>query len=451
MQLESTICPRCGAAPLVCDDASLRCGACDTAFPIIDGVPWLFAEPRVAFSHWRQSFDLEIKRIRANLGAVGDALKTKTSALTRSRLEHLEAAYTSHADELIELLKPLSLAGDPNTQATSLALKTRLPPQLGINSYTANPHRDWAWGDAENEASVDAILATLESRTPQHVLVLGSGSGRLAYDIHERLQPETTVAFDVNPLLAYLCHRLAAGQTVELHEFPLAPKSLDDTAVEQTLAAPKPARDGFSVVVGDVRRLPYRHGFDWVVTPWLVDVVDLPFHDLGAAINQLLTDDGAWTSFGSVTFANRDPLLRLSPEEMLAEVSAAGFDDPSVDERVIPYLVSPHSRHARHEQVLTFTANKREQVKAPARHQALPDWIVEGRQPVPLGRSFKLQAETTRIHAMIMSMIDGKRSLRAMAKLMEKRGLMSARDAEEAIRGFLITMFDESERPDRLG
>ena len=43
-----------------------------------------------------------------------------------------------------------------------------------------------------------------------------------------------------------------------------------------------------------------------------------------------------------------------------------------------------------------------------------------------------------------MSLIDGKRSLRDMAILMEAQRLMPAKEAEAAIRGFLIKMFEEA-------
>jgi hypothetical protein len=50
----------------------------------------------------------------------------------------------------------------------------------------------------------------------------------------------------------------------------------------------------------------------------------------------------------------------------------------------------------------------------------------------------------TRVHAFVMSLIDGKRSLKDMAALMEAQRLMPREDAEEAIRGFLIKMLDEA-------
>ena len=82
----------------------------------------------------------------------------------------------------------------------------------------------------------------------------------------------------------------------------------------------------------------------------------------------------------------------------------------------------------------------------PARHQSLPDWISKGRSPVPLLSAFQSQAMSTRIHAFIMSLIDGKRSLKDIAGVMEEQQLMVRDDAETAIRGFLIKMFDETGR-----
>ena len=103
----------------------------------------------------------------------------------------------------------------------------------------------------------------------------------------------------------------------------------------------------------------------------------------------------------------------------------------------------PESRHGRLEEVVTMRAVKQIEVPQPERHQALPDWIVSGKQPVPLTQSFQSQATVTRIHAYIMSLIDGKRTLEDMAATMEQQKLMQKPEAISAIRGFLITMFEE--------
>ena len=47
-----------------------------------------------------------------------------------------------------------------------------------------------------------------------------------------------------------------------------------------------------------------------------------------------------------------------------------------------------------------------------------------------------------------MSLIDGQRSIRDMAKVLEAQRLMPAQQAEQAIRGFLTTMHEEAIRRD---
>ena len=107
---------------------------------------------------------------------------------------------------------------------------------------------------------------------------------------------------------------------------------------------------------------------------------------------------------------------------------------------------SPASRHGRVETVFTFCAKKTGTAKRPARHQALPDWIVTAKAAVPLLPSFRTQAMSTQIYTFIMSLIDGRRSIDDMAKVLEQQQLMTRKEAIPAIRRFLTKMYDDSER-----
>jgi hypothetical protein len=109
-------------------------------------------------------------------------------------------------------------------------------------------------------------------------------------------------------------------------------------------------------------------------------------------------------------------------------------------------MSSPASRHGRRERVFSFSSYKERNAKKPPRHAALPDWIVTGKEPVPLTSSFRQQAMTTQIYSFIMSLIDGKRSIKDMAIVLEKQKLMTKEEAEPAIRSFMIRMYDDSKR-----
>ena len=190
--------------------------------------------------------------------------------------------------------------------------------------------------------------------------------------------------------------------------------------------------------------------FDTVITPWLIDILSEDLRIFAKRINQLLKDDGRWVSFGSLAFEHPDRARRYSPDEVAEIAVEAGFDNPDMREDTIPYMCSPLSRHGRQEQTVTFRADKQKKVKAPARHKALPDWIVVGKEPVPILPAFQTQAMSTRIYAFIMSLIDGKRSIEDMAGLLEQQRLMPKEEAVPAIRSFLTRMYDDSQRNPNL-
>jgi hypothetical protein len=123
---------------------------------------------------------------------------------------------------------------------------------------------------------------------------------------------------------------------------------------------------------------------------------------------------------------------------------AAGFAAPPVAAATMPSPHSPARRPGRRETVFTFSALKSRTVARPPRHRALPDWIVTGREPVPLSAAFQAQAISTRIHAFVMSLIDGKRSLNDMAAVFEAQRLMPRDEAAAAIRLFLIRMYEDA-------
>lgn len=439
-------CPRC-QQPL----AALHCPACRVDYPLLGDVPWLFADPQAAVSDWRNRWHFALARLDDEQQRARAALAARPAPATARRLERLAAGYESQRVALKQLLAPLELA-QGGALETHLALRTRLPSTLGITSYDANVHRDWCWGETETRAALAELQALIDDPgSDAHVLVIGAGAGRLAYDLHQATTSALTLAVDVNPLLTWVGHRVSRGETVHLTEFPLAPRTADQVAVCRALSAPRPARPGLEFVLADLLRLPLRPGqFDLVITPWLLDVVEADTHWLVQRINQLLRPDGRWLNQGSVAFQNAAPERRYTLEELTDMAQALGFATPEVREAELPYMACPDSRHARRELVASFAARKLADAPRPGRRDALPDWIVTGRAPIPALPAFQTQAMTTRVHAFIMSLIDGRRTLRDMAKVMEQQQLMPYRDAEQALRGFLIKMYDEAQRAQGL-
>ncbi|MDJ0813019.1 MAG: methyltransferase domain-containing protein [Woeseiaceae bacterium] len=446
---ELLACPRCDKAPLDENDGVFRCKACKIDFPSIDGIPWMFAEPQASLGEWRGRLQFALQSLSQEAASLDSELKDKDlRPLTRRRVERYRKATDTHRRKLQKLLQPLDVQSLQGNYESYLALRTRLPVDQGLNTYYANVHRDWSWGDEENQASLKQLQSVLhENAELGKVLVLGAGAGRLAYDLHMQMDCDATVAMDFNPLLLLIAKTVANGDTLKMYEFPIAPRSLEDDAVLRTLAAPEVVRDGFYLVLGDALRTPFAAGsFDTVVTPWLIDIISEDLPVLAARINALLKPEGRWVNFGSLAFATPERARRYSPEETKAIIAESGFSDPYVSEATIPYMCSPASRHGRQERVFSFSAYKERNTDAPARHRALPDWIVTGKEPVPLSPAFRSQAMTTQIYSFMMSLIDGKRTIQDMAVVLEKQQLMTRAEAEPAIRAFLTKMYDDAQK-----
>ncbi len=438
-------CPRCDA-PLEHRSQEYFCTGCKVGFSEFDGIPFLFSEPAAAWNAWRGRINHELARLAAQSEQLKQELDTPGLLdSSRRRLERLLSASNDQQRRLRTLMASMLGASPPAMRASYLALRTRLPTDQGLNTYYQNLHRDWVWGGDENSRSCELVSSLLPGES-NCMLVLGAGAGRLAYDLHQARDSGQTVALDFNPLLLSVAKRAAQGDSVSLWEFPIAPRRMEDCAVLNEITASR-ARSGLEFVLADALRPPFVAGsFDVVVTPWLSDILPVDLGELAARINRLLSTGGCWINFGSLAFAQPAFSLRYTLQECVGVVRARGFGELSHREDEIPYLDSPHSRHGRREQVVTWCAEKTAEAPPLQRYSALPDWLVTGREPVPLTQSFELQAASTRIHAFVMSMIDGKRSIRDMAGLMEDQGLMQAREAEGVIREFMIRMHDESQR-----
>ena len=446
--VDSLACPRCDRTPLETGADGVRCGGCRIDFPYVGGIPWLFAEPTATLGEWRGRLHFSLQKLEHEHGRLLAAqARAASSNLTRGRLERLAAATRDHAARLKALLAPLAIELSTASYETYLALRTRLPADQGLTTYYDNVHRDWVWGDEENDAAHAIVNEALQEMPPGKLLVLGAGAGRLAYDLHERNRPLMTVMLDFNPLLLTVAQQVTRGAALELYEFPLAPIDLEHQAVLSTLRAPAPARRGLHCVLADAHRPPFAKGsFDTVITPWLIDILPEPFEVFCGRVNALLAPEGRWINFGSLSFHASDPALHYSRDECVDIVAQTGFAAPRVAERVIPYMCSPASRHGRRERIFCFAATKRANAGKVPRHEALPDWLVRGREPVPQLDSFRTQAAATRIHAFIMSLIDGRRSLGDMAQVLADQKLMTREEAEPAIRSFLAKMYEESRR-----
>jgi hypothetical protein len=425
------------------------CGACSSGYPVIGEVPWLFPDPRQALAEWRGRLSLLTQHLASEAAAMrAEAESPGCTETTRRRLTHVAAAHDDQVAKLNALLAPIGLDQASAGQGTLQALGTRLPTEQGLTNYYVNLHRDWCWGDEENAAALAEIRAALGGSLAGlgRTLVQGAGAGRLAYDLHQEGDAPLTVATDFNPLLLFAAREIYAGRAVELYEFPIAPRRIADHALLRRLAAPAPARAGLELVAADALQPPFADGaFDTVVTPWFIDIIGEALPRVAARINLLLKPGGRWINFGSLAFSRASFAERVGLEEVAELLPRAGFAPLAPREQTVPYMRSPASRHARQEQVVTWVTEK---LSAPAeqpRQRQLPDWLLQAEKPVPRTRAFEMQQVSSRVHAFLLALINGERSIRDMARVLVEQRLMSSQEAEAQVRLFLARLHEESE------
>lgn len=430
-------CPGCAATTLASGPSCVSCGL---SFPTTEGLPWLYAAPEAAIGEWKGQFLAYLHSLEADVKRIQEALKTGARASTRTRLETLEKAKKAHGREILEFLKALPLAyREPAAAAADVLLEHKLPRGQSLVAYYHNAHRDWAWGEVENRATLAAFQRAFGGdKNLGNTAILGAGAGRLAYDIHEELAPQTTLLVDANPLLLLVASRIFRGERVTLHEFPLAPIELTATAVAAVLAAPRPARAGIHCVLGDALRPPLaRAAFDTVVTPWFVDIIPEKPEAFACRINSLLRPGGRWINLGSLAFQFTDPKWNLSPEEFTETTSDCGFTVEFTETTRVPYMKSPHSAHGREEALFVSSVRKNAAVDPPAPHSEIPDWVRDPQLPVP-----KDLQKLRPLHAIpleVLDAIDGKISLMGLAdKVLVHKHKLAADEALATLRNFFL-------------
>jgi hypothetical protein len=74
----------------------------------------------------------------------------------------------------------------------------------------------------------------------------------------------------------------------------------------------------------------------------------------------------------------------------------------------------------------------------------VPEWLQRADVPVPLLPDLQGRQLELRVLSYVASLVDGRRSIRDVARVLVEQRLMTAEEAEPAVRAFLARMHDES-------
>lgn len=231
---------------------------------------------------------------------------------------------------------------------------------------------------------------------------------------------------DLDPVLFSAAHAVTHGQSLSIREANLEMGDLGQSAREWVLVAPQgPVDDArFHFLVADAVDPPLDPGlFDTVLTPWFIDQGPEDVRDLISTLHLMLKPGGCWVNLGPLKYDLDVPISRrFTREELFDLAERAGFRVGPWKSEAVPYLVSKLNGRGKMEWVLAFSATKLDAPQEESESRGGPPaWLVFRHLPIPTfdGQAlFWSEASTIR---MVVSSIDGRRTLDDIARLVAER------------------------------
>jgi hypothetical protein len=432
------VCPICGN-----DVAAFHCGGCNSEFFSLAGIPCMFTTGIQQKNLWQHQMSMMETQGADALAHLDYILQGyDISQLTRDRLTQARDAMSESLEMIMGQLKNGGL----------VSRREPLFEQMRIDNPTEYYHhilRDWAW-DAEpskhykthvNDANLQRVLNVWKNPQPGKMLFLGAGAGRLSWDLHKVLQPEFTIASDINPFLlscAYTLIKTRKPLTLpELYTYPQIGYPYSRSWLMKPPADPDGLHNRWFALGADVWNMPLRESsVDSIVTSWLLDVTGGDVKDLISVIDYLLKPGGYWINTGPLLYSGQLSFdMKYSAEEILEFAEMAGFEIELQAVEEIAHMASPLNARYHHEQIFSFSARKRTEARPlpePGNTSAwlTPPWLVMHHQPVP-NIQFQCQVGHEFI-AQVLGLVDGTRSIYLIAQLMQPY-LPEGVDAKEAV------------------
>lgn len=425
--LDAARCPLCSSkidlAPSV-----VRCRKCGQVYPRLGAIPVLLPEPLDYFaSCGRQLAGLK-EQVERLVEDVREQLRSADLLpSTRQRCRTLIEGITGQLADVRRILEPnLPAAARSDVRDRS----GRAPATLDHLPYL---YRDWGWApeaDGENERALALAESVLQGRCPGRTLVMGAGACRLAYELYRRYPDAELMVMDLDPVLFSAAHAVTHGETVTIREANLEMGDLGQAVKEWTLSAPNgPVDDArFHFLVADAVDPPLAPGiFDTVLTPWFIDQGPEDVRDLISTLHRMLTPGGRWVNMGPLKYSLDVPFShRFAREELFDLAERAGFRLGPWKSESGPYLVSQLNGRGKTEWMLAFSATKSvSNEPGPKRQNDPPPWLLFRHLPVPTFEGQALFWSEASMVRMVVSSIDGRRTLDDIAVMVAERARQS--------------------------
>lgn len=440
--LSILICPDSGE-PLIDLGEQLGTESAKYHYPKISDIPWLLKNPLHSMVDWSVKLNHFNQVLTEEIRLLGNEVKRapKHSQRRLKKLIEGKQDFSAQVSSLVEPILSAKVSGKPVYDA----LSDRAPHMQNLLSYEANLYRDWVWGAEENELTASIICKLVESIKTDKMLVLGAGSCRLAYDLHQRLSTQLTIANDINPLLLFAAKQILFGEGLTIREFPAHPREIDCIAVPHCISAVAEPPENFYLLFSDAATPSLKkESIDLLVTPWLVDIQPFELGKFLSSLNHYLVLGGHWVNFGSLVFNQSRDAFCYAIDEVKSIAIESGFEIELIEQHEIPYLKSPYNAGYRMERVWSWRATKTKNVSLAKDLENLPAWILDVSKSIPLTREIQSFAFSHAMYAELAEKIDGRQSIAQIAKRIAKEKSMDEQEALTMVKNFYLKVVQQS-------
>jgi SAM-dependent methyltransferase len=327
--------------------------SCGTTYPVIEGIPILVDRPQEYIAEAYYLYYQHIISLDYQINVVNDnfaSIPTRQS-IRKSFVEALKHN-RSNVQQLVDVLQPHT--------SMQQVLRVKTNPSNETSRYLKDfdyLRRDWS-GHAEGEAQLEAITDALTGAATKfihdhdEVLVLGAGTGRIAYDLGRLFK--TVLATDLSFSMAYHFHAVMQG---DFHFYEVNTQNVyHRDAFTRMIKAHRNGKDvpnlNAEVVkyfIADVKRLPLQdQSVACIVSVYFTDVLALKLWL--KEIKRVLKAGGLFMHFGPLGYPFEDFREKLSAEEVADVFKENHFE--ILEDNLVP------TGHLTSSQTLTNTGYK---------------------------------------------------------------------------------------------
>jgi len=321
----------------------------NTSYPVFHDVPWLFPNPEESFIEWGSKVRNFIQVESSLINEVGNTLKFEKRPSTLARVQSIIDGKSHNLKYLESLLNIFDeIIPIPLAESTQ-----------NIYSYFELVFRDWHKESAEIECYTKLINEVISNNNFKNILILGSGAGRLSYNLALNNPKSQFISFDHNPLLSFLFKRILDGESINLSQVEMYAKNQDSYATVIELFKPSKELDNHQIVMGSFPDLPFKeNSFDLIIAPWFLDIIESNLESSLVIIQKFLSKNGGTVYLGPNNFHKSEIFEQYGVDE-IKSIYNDFFSTLNSESLEINYLKNDNSSQTRIEKILFLFAKSK--------------------------------------------------------------------------------------------